>query len=613
MNQPINTYRGNSNLKGDNTVDYVSKEEYEFRVNEIIKCKNDINYFAENYYTIVSVDRGKELIKLYPKQKDFIKCLGDNKRVVCLASRQAGKCVSGNTLVTIRNKKTGVKETISIIDFILKNKHLLIKKILDDKFIEIIDIDDYEIETDTGWCDAKSLHKTIKYQVYILKTKSFSLECADNHIVFDENFNEVFVKDLIPNKSIIQTKNGLEVVEDIIVTDTYENMYDFELDDNTNHRYYTNNILSHNTTLCCIFALWTTLFNPDKKILIVANKEATALEIMSRIRLSYELIPNWIKCGIKVWNKGQVIFSNDSAIEGISTSADSARGKSCNILIIDECVTGDTNITIKNKITNEVKNIPISELFINNIYSLDYSNNNKKTINNYEVLTINGWSKFDGIKQSKTDKLYKLSFSDDSILKCTENHLILSESNNFIKCCDAKINDIFIDKNNNKIQLVNIELLLEEQYVYDLLNVEKNSNYITNNVNSHNCAFIPQGLMTEFFQSVYPIVSSGKSSKVFMVSTPNGVGNLFYETYEKARLGVDKEGWIPFRIDWQDIPGRDEKWKETQLASFNGDQTRFAQEFGNCAAYETVVNVYDSELNKTYDIQIGELYDRIKK
>ena len=50
--------------------------------------------------------------------------------------------------------------------------------------------------TDTGWEDIVSVHKTVVYKVWTLVTKNYELQCADNHIVFDANFNEVFVKDL---------------------------------------------------------------------------------------------------------------------------------------------------------------------------------------------------------------------------------------------------------------------------------------------------------------------------------------------------------------------------------------------------------------------------------
>jgi len=115
------------------------------------------------------------------------------------------------------------------------------------KFINNWNIENFEIETDTGWADIVSLNETIPYQKYYIETESgLSLICADDHILFDENMNEVFVKDK-PN--FIQTINGVEKVIDIVIFDDYENMYDFELIENSNHRYYTNGILSHNTLI----------------------------------------------------------------------------------------------------------------------------------------------------------------------------------------------------------------------------------------------------------------------------------------------------------------------------------------------------------------------------
>lgn len=115
------------------------------------------------------------------------------------------------------------------------------------KFINTWNIENFEIETDTGWVDIVSLNETIPYKKYKIETESgLTLECADTHIVFDENMNEIFVKDK-PN--FIQTINGIEKVINIATFDDYENMYDFELSENSNHRYYTNDILSHNTLI----------------------------------------------------------------------------------------------------------------------------------------------------------------------------------------------------------------------------------------------------------------------------------------------------------------------------------------------------------------------------
>ena len=117
------------------------------------------------------------------------------------------------------------------------------------KFINTWDIEDFQILTDDGFVDIKSLHETIPYIKYHIETfNGLTLDCADNHIVFDENMNEIFVKNL-RNEDKIMTANGIDTIICVECTNIEENMYDFELNENSNHRYYTNGILSHNTLL----------------------------------------------------------------------------------------------------------------------------------------------------------------------------------------------------------------------------------------------------------------------------------------------------------------------------------------------------------------------------
>ena len=117
---------------------------------------------------------------------------------------------------------------------------------MEKKFIESKILTDYEVETDDGWVDAIAVHKTIEYDEWVLLTQTCDLICADTHIIFDENMNEIFVKDLkIGDK--IQTKNGLEIVCKCYNSGKKSNMFDLELSTNSNHRYFTNDILSHNT------------------------------------------------------------------------------------------------------------------------------------------------------------------------------------------------------------------------------------------------------------------------------------------------------------------------------------------------------------------------------
>lgn len=79
----------------------------------------------------------------------------------------------------------------------------------------------------------------------------------------------------------------------------------------------------------------------------------------------------------------------------------------------------------------------------------------------------------------------------------------------------------------------------------------------------------------EFFTSVYPTISSGTDSKIILVSTPNGL-NHFYSTWINAR--EDRNGYNPILVNWRDVPGRDDKWKQETLAGMNFDIEKFNQE-----------------------------------
>ncbi len=86
-------------------------------------------------------------------------------------------------------------------------------------------------------------------------------------------------------------------------------------------------------------------------------------------------------------------------------------------------------------------------------------------------------------------------------------------------------------------------------------------------------AFIPSHEWEEFWRSTYPTISSGKKTKVIMVSTPNGM-NHFYYLWTSAESGKSK--FCPFSITWQQVPGRDEAWKAETIA--NTSEEAFAQE-----------------------------------
>jgi hypothetical protein len=80
-----------------------------------------------------------------------------------------------------------------------------------------------------------------------------------------------------------------------------------------------------------------------------------------------------------------------------------------------------------------------------------------------------------------------------------------------------------------------------------------------------------------FYTSTYPVISAGSKSKVIITSTANGVGNMFHKIWESAIQGVS--GYKPMRVDWWDVPGRDEAWKKETIS--NTSALQFEQEFGN--------------------------------
>lgn len=87
-------------------------------------------------------------------------------------------------------------------------------------------------------------------------------------------------------------------------------------------------------------------------------------------------------------------------------------------------------------------------------------------------------------------------------------------------------------------------------------------------------AFVPNNIAEAFFMSTYPTISSGKTTKVIIVSTPNGL-NLFYRMWTEAT--EKRSDYVPIEIHWSMVPGRDEEWKEQTIRNTSPDQ--FRQEF----------------------------------
>ena len=181
---------------------------------------------------------------------------------------------------------------------------------------------------------------------------------------------------------------------------------------------------SGKSTVVTAYLLWYSIFNDNVNVAILANKAATAREMLQRLQLSYENLPKWLQQGVVNWNRGSRELENGSKIMAASTSASAVRGMSFNIIFLDEF------------------------------------------------------------------------------------------------------------------------------------------------------AFIPTHIADEFFSSVYPTISSGKSTKVIIISTPKGM-NMFYKLWHDAEL--KRNEYVTTEVHWSEVPGRDALWREQTIA--NTSEEQFNQEF----------------------------------
>ena len=98
------------------------------------------------------------------------------------------------------------------------------------------------------------------------------------------------------------------------------------------------------TTTSAAYILWYTLFQESKQVAILANKATAAREVLYRYQLMYENLPIWLQQGVTTWNKGDIELENNSKVFTAATSASGIRGKSVNLLYVDETAIIPNNV-----------------------------------------------------------------------------------------------------------------------------------------------------------------------------------------------------------------------------------------------------------------------------
>lgn len=122
------------------------------------------------------------------------------------------------------------------------------------------------------------------------------------------------------------------------------------------------------STLMAAYSLWLMTFHKDKNILCLSITQETAKEIVTRVRFANDNLPAWLKVESVEDNRLSLRLKNGSQIKAVSSASTAGRSAALSLLIIDECVSGNTKIKIRNKKTRETKEINIEELYTNSEY-----------------------------------------------------------------------------------------------------------------------------------------------------------------------------------------------------------------------------------------------------
>lgn len=312
-----NIYLNNPNLP---TVDAQFEYTPEM-VAEIKECGDNVLHFAEHYFHIISVDEGKQKIKLHVYQKRALRMMRDNRFSLLLFSRQTGKALALDTPVPTPNGWTTMGD--------LKEGDMIYSS--DGKPCRVTHAHEvlhnrecYEVLFDNGEtivADAEHLWFTQTLRdSKVRTTKEIYNTLHDQHIIpHCDRFSS-------KQHTITNIQPTLSVPVRCITVDSVDHQF------LVGKQY----IPTHNSTISTIFCLWTACFNKDQNILIVANKESTAKEIFKRVRLAYEELPNWLKPGVKEYGKESMELANGSRIGIATTTGTAGRGSSANLLFIDE-------------------------------------------------------------------------------------------------------------------------------------------------------------------------------------------------------------------------------------------------------------------------------------
>ena len=150
------------------------------------------------------------------------------------------------------------------------------------------------------------------------------------------------------------------------------------------------------TTIATVIILWAALFNKRKNIALLADKQETATEILERIKVAYEYLPDFLKGGVKKWEAKTVIFENGSKIFASATGSAALRGKSIYMLYIDEAAHVENWESFSASVLPTITAAKTAHVMMTSTpngmnHYYDYCEAAKKGISEYPLIVVPWW------------------------------------------------------------------------------------------------------------------------------------------------------------------------------------------------------------------------------
>ena len=608
MTKAKDGYLGNPNLKPVGVQQQFTPEQ----VTEYIKCTNDPSYFVKRYVKIVSVDKGLIPFEMYDYQEKLIKILHENRFVIGKLPRQTGKTTTvGSYLLhyvlfnqnvnvaILANKQSTAIEILSRIKMAFE----YLPKWLQQGVIEW-NKGSVVLENGARIIASATSSSAIRGGSYNCIAGKSKITVKD--IVNGKIFNTT-IEELYANSSKISANhkykygNDRKQIQEVVLfpygewakscygrIDLYgkspHNTTFAWRDERSNQSCSTDSYGAH--TSASTFAKISVGGRTEKDDLCTSYDDKSWILQNHPFRRNKK--ENWCisqrenefarstkenkhsKYGTfirsysseRVWGKDIQNTYGEKEIKGTFGQNQQESRKNQK----DRRKTSRNETFARSESTNERSSKSTNST---KRWSLEQGDEDGR----WEVLTHTGFKKFYGISKAPNKKTIKVIFDNNNELICTPDHKIFSSRRGFVSASSLHIGEQ-VNCDSYRVGVIRI-CDSGDTDVYDLLEVEDHNSFYANGILVKNCilldefAHIPTSIAEEFFTSVYPTITSGQSTKMFIISTPNGL-NMFYY-YWKGAIN-NQNGYIPFEVHWSQVPTfpggplRGEKWKQEMIS-----------------------------------------------